>query len=39
MRVDLEKVEKALEIGHAAGQADTDLEEVKEKANLTGEQA
>ena len=39
MRVDLEKVEKALEIGHKAGQADTDLEEVKEKANLTGEQA
>jgi len=26
MRVDLEKVEKALEIGHKAGQADTDLE-------------
>ena len=39
MRVDLEKVEKALEIGHKAGQAHTDLEEVKEKANLTGEQA
>jgi len=39
MRVDLEKVEKALEIAHKAGQADTDLEEVKQKANLTGESA
>jgi len=39
MRVDLEKVEKALEIGHKAGQADTVLEEVKKKANLAGEQA
>jgi len=39
MRVDLEKVEKALEIGHKAGQADTDLEEVKKKADLTGESA
>jgi len=39
MTIDLEKVEKALEIGHKAGKADTDLEEVKKKANLTGEQA
>jgi len=39
MRVDLEKVEKALEVAHAAGQAGTDLEEVKEKANVAGEQA
>jgi hypothetical protein len=39
MRVDLEKVEKALEAGHTAGQAGMDLEEVKQKANLTGEQA
>lgn len=39
MTIDLEKVEKALEIGHKAGKANTDLEEVKEKANLTGEQA
>jgi len=39
MRVELEKVEKALEIGHKAGQANTDLEEVKEKANLAGESA
>jgi len=39
MTIDLEKVEKALEIGHKAGQADADLEEVKQKANLTGESA